>query len=66
MTGEVSAVNSRLQESPELLNADPYEAWLIRVAIEDHREIEPLLTSEQYEAFLKQEGSSGTEGGAKS
>jgi len=67
VTGEVSAVNSRLQESPELLNADPYgEAWLIRVALEDHRELEPLMTSEQYEVFLKQEASSGTQGGAKS
>jgi glycine cleavage system H protein len=67
VTGEVSAVNSRLQESPELLNSDPYgDGWLIRVAIEDRREIENLMTSEQYQAFLKQEPSSGAQGGAKS
>jgi glycine cleavage system H protein len=67
VTGEVSAVNSRLNENPELLNSDPYgDAWLIRVALEDHREIESLMSSEQYQAFLKQEASASAEGGSKS
>src|SRR6266498_2397734 len=58
VTGEVTSVNSRLQDSPEMLNSDPHgEAWLIRVSLEDHREIESLMTAEQYEAYLKQETS---------
>jgi len=64
VTGEVTSVNSRLQDSPELLNSDPHgEAWLIRVAMEDHREIEALMTAEQYEAFLKQQASPSSPGG---
>jgi glycine cleavage system H protein len=67
VTGEVTAVNLRLQDSPELVNADPHgEAWLIRVLIADHREIDALMTAEQYEAYVKQGASPSSEGGAKS
>ena len=56
VTGEVTAVNPKLQSSPELLNADPHgEAWLVRVRLADHRETESLMTSEDYEAFLRAE-----------
>jgi glycine cleavage system H protein len=38
VTGEVTAVNPKLQSSPELVNTDPHgEAWLIRVRLADHR-----------------------------
>lgn len=60
VSGEIKAVNLRLQEHPEFLNADPHgDAWLIRVLIEDPHEIESLMTAEQYEAYLNQEASSG-------
>ena len=39
VTGDVIAVNSKLQNNPELLNADPHgEAWLVRVRLSDPRE----------------------------
>jgi glycine cleavage system H protein len=67
VTGEVTSVNNRLQDSPELVNSDPHgEAWLIRVLIEDHRETETLMTAEQYEAYLNQETSPSTPAGGKS
>ena len=56
VTGEVAAVNSKLQDAPEKINADPHgDAWLIRVRLADHREIEALMTAEQYQAYLKEE-----------
>jgi len=56
VTGEIAAVNSRLQDAPETINADPHgDAWLIRVRLADHREIEALMTAEQYQAYLKEE-----------
>jgi glycine cleavage system H protein len=56
VSGEVTAVNGRLQNNPELLNADPHgEAWLIRVRVSDRREIEKLMTADEYEAYLKKE-----------
>jgi len=56
VTGEVVAVNSKLQDAPEKINADPHgDGWLIRVRLADHREIEALMTAEQYQAYLKEE-----------
>ncbi len=56
VTGEVIAVNSKLQTSPEMLNADPHgEAWLIRVKLSDRSETENLMTAEEYEAYIKEE-----------
>ena len=56
VTGEVVAVNSKLQDAPEKINADPHgDGWLIRVRLADHRETESLMTAEQYQAYLKEE-----------
>lgn len=53
VTGEVSSVNSRINDRPELLNEDPHgEAWLIKVQLNDRRETESLMTADQYEAYL--------------
>ena len=56
VTGSVVGVNNKLQEAPEKLNADPHgDAWLIRVRLDDHREIDALMTAEQYQAYLNEE-----------
>jgi len=56
VTGDVTAVNPKLQANPELLNADPHgEAWLIRVRLADHRESQSLMTAEDYEAYLREQ-----------
>lgn len=56
VTGSVVGVNTKLQEAPEKLNADPHgDAWLIRVRLDDHREIDALMTAEQYQAYLNEE-----------
>ncbi len=54
VTGEVTAINSKVQSSPEILNTDPHgDAWLIRVHLTDRREIENLMTADDYEAYIK-------------
>jgi len=56
VSGEVSAINSKLENNPELVNSDPQgAAWLIRVQLADRREIDKLMTADQYEAYIKQE-----------
>lgn len=53
VTGEVTGVNSRINDRPELVNEDPHgEAWLIKVQLKDRRETESLMTADQYEAYL--------------
>ncbi len=54
VTGEVTAINPKLQNSPELLNSDPHgEGWLIQVALRDRSETESLMSAEEYEAYLE-------------
>ena len=53
VTGEVTAVNGKLQDKPELVNTDPHgDAWLIKVRLDDRAETEKLMTADEYEAFI--------------
>ena len=55
VTGEVTAVNTKLQDHPELLNSNPHAgAWLIRVQLSDPKEIEDLMSAEEYEAYIRE------------
>jgi glycine cleavage system H protein len=56
--GTVTEVNSKLAEKPELLNQDPHAgAWLIRIKLDNAKELESLLTAPQYEQFIAAEDS---------
>jgi glycine cleavage system H protein len=54
VTGVVCAVNEELLDSPELLNSDPYGAWIIKV--ENVTDKEELMDADAYEAFCAEEG----------
>jgi glycine cleavage system H protein len=55
VSGEVTAVNEKLQDHPELLNSDPHAAaWLIRVHLSDPQELEKLMSSQEYEAYIQE------------
>ncbi len=54
VTGEVIAVNPKIQKAPELVNTDPHgEGWLVRVRLKDRSETESLMTADEYEEYLK-------------
>ena len=53
VSGKVSEVNEELEDSPELLNSDPYGAWIFKVT--DVSAFSELLDAEAYEAFTKEE-----------
>jgi glycine cleavage system H protein len=58
VTGEVTAVNLKLQNHPELLNSDPHgSAWLVRVRLSDPKEVEKLMSAEEYEAYIQEDKS---------
>ena len=53
VTGEVVEVNQEVVEHPELVNEDPYgRGWLIKVRPDDPKEVETLMTAQQYRDFL--------------
>ena len=53
VTGTVCAVNEELLDAPELLNQDPYGAWIIKV--DNVTDTEELLDAGEYEAFCANE-----------
>jgi glycine cleavage system H protein len=54
VSGVVCAVNEELLDAPELLNNNPYGAWIIKVENITYRE--ELLEAAEYEAFCATEG----------
>ncbi len=56
VSGRVVAVNSALEETPELINEGPYTAgWLVELELTDFEaDRELLLTAEQYAVNVKQ------------
>jgi len=49
LTGEVIECNSALEDSPELVNTDPYgEGWLFRMQVSNPSELEGLLDAKAY------------------
>ena len=53
VSGEVIAVNEALDDSPELLNEDPYgAAWLFKIKPTDSNELDKLLDAEGYLASI--------------
>ena len=49
LTGEIIEANSALEDSPELVNSDPYgDGWLFRMQLANPSELDGLLTPEAY------------------
>ena len=54
VSGRVTEINVSLEESPDLINSNPYESgWIIKVAIDDLEEYNNLMSSEDYEDFIE-------------
>ena len=49
VSGEVIEANGALEDSPELVNSDPYgEGWLFSVRLSNPAELDGLLSAESY------------------
>lgn len=49
ISGEVLEINPKIEESPEVVNSDPYgDGWMIKVKISDASELEDLLSVDAY------------------
>jgi glycine cleavage system H protein len=54
--GEVTEVNSDIDEDPGLVNSDPYGAgWLIRIKLDSAGDHPDLLTADEYADLTKEE-----------
>ena len=52
VAGEVIAVNEELGASPELLNSDPYGAWIFKLKPSNPADLEKLLDAAGYKAAI--------------
>ena len=54
VTGEILEINELLEDSPEMVNQDPYgEAWLVRIAIAEPAELDDLLDAGAYKSYVE-------------
>ncbi len=56
ISGTIIAVNSALEDSPELVNEDCYgKGWLVKIEIKKQAELDELMDSSEYEESLEEE-----------
>lgn len=54
IAGEVIGVNSALEESPELLNSDPYgSGWICEIRVDSMDFVEALMDAASYQALIE-------------
>ena len=56
VSGTIVKVNEALNDSPELLNTNPYENWIVAIEPDDLSELDALMDEEQYGEFCAKEG----------
>ena len=54
VSGTVVEINEALNDSPELINEDPYANWIIKVQLSDASETEKLMDASAYKEFIKE------------
>lgn len=54
VSGTVVEINEALNDSPELINEDPYANWIIKVQLSDASETEKLMDAAAYKEFIKE------------
>ncbi len=53
VTATVAEINSLLNDSPELVNNDPYgDGWMVKVTLSDVSEVDGLLSADEYKALV--------------
>lgn len=51
--GEVVEVNQALEDTPELVNSQPFgEGWMIRIKMSDPAQLEDLIPAEEYRTLI--------------
>ena len=54
--GEILEINEALEDTPELVNQDPFgEAWFVRIAIAVPAQLDDLMDVQAYQAMVEQE-----------
>ena len=53
ISGEIIALNETLEDTPEMVNEDPYGAgWMVKVQCNDLSQLDNLLDAEAYTSLV--------------
>lgn len=53
VSGEITEFNTKLEDTPELINSDPFgEGWIIKIAITGDTDTSELLDYNQYKELI--------------
>ncbi|HZL50172.1 MAG TPA: glycine cleavage system protein GcvH [Terracidiphilus sp.] len=55
VTGTVTAINEELKTAPDKINENPHGTWIIKVKLSNPAELNTLLDTAAYEAFISEE-----------
>ena len=54
LSGEIIAINEALDETPELINNDPYKTgWIVEIRFSVQEELNNVLHADAYEALIQ-------------
>lgn len=53
VSGTVVEMNENLEDTPELVNKDAYENWIIKVELTNKEELNELMDAEAYKNFCE-------------
>ncbi len=54
VSGKITGVNSKLADTPDIVNKDPYnEGWMIKIKMDDSGQFDDLLTADQYRELIE-------------
>jgi glycine cleavage system H protein len=55
VAGEVTEVNDGLNDTPEVVNSDPYEGgWMIKLKMENSGDADAMLNAAEYDEYLSE------------
>ena len=53
LSGEVLEFNEKLEDTPEIINTDPYgDGWIIKMSVKDASEVDALISNTDYAAQI--------------
>ena len=55
-SGTVTETNADLATSPEKVNKDPHNSWMLKITLKNPGELDGLLSAADYEKFVAEEG----------
>jgi len=54
LSGTVIEVNESLEDTPEIINSDPYgDGWIVKIKLSDSSELDDLLDMEAYKGNIE-------------